>query len=377
MPHGASFAVDVLAQFLWIPVGYVLLRLLRFRRRIALTALVFASFVPTILVNSVYTWPKMLSAALVLAAIGFMLSSTLTRSQSLWSMVLAVSAATLGVLAHGAAAFAVPALVIIALYTLRGRGIRSSLATLGMAALAGVVLYAPWFIYQRYVDPPGDRLLKWHFAGYIQVTPESFLAVLLRQYASTPLGEIVHNRVANVETFLGIDQLWRINDPDVDLISSLRVLDWTSTASALGIITVLTGIAALIWHSRHFRALDLAGKQRLLVLVSMLPCIALWLVVLFSAHASIVPQGSHVWILAMAIIPFAWLLERRPRLTAILLAIQALSCVSVYFVALDVEAPRQELALPQLLIVLAALVVVAIVPWLSTSGRAAKHVQTS
>ena len=43
-------------------------------------------------------------------------------------------------------------------------------------------IYTPWVFYQRVIQPPGDRLLKWHLAGVIPVTEESFKTVYLKAH---------------------------------------------------------------------------------------------------------------------------------------------------------------------------------------------------
>ena len=47
-----------------------------------------------------------------------------------------------------------------------------------------VVLYAPWMIYQNVFDPPANRLLKWHFAGVVEVDARSFGTALRDAYGA-------------------------------------------------------------------------------------------------------------------------------------------------------------------------------------------------
>ncbi|MCS5734895.1 hypothetical protein [Herbiconiux daphne] len=372
LPLGASFAVDVLSQFLWLPVGYSLLRLLRFRAWVAIGALVFATVVPTILVDSVYTWPKMLSAALVLAALGFLLATRQTTTGALWPFVFAVISATFAVLAHGAAAFAIPALVIVGLVSLRGRGIRASFSPIALGAVAGILLYAPWFIYQRFTDPPGDRLLKWHLAGWVPVTQDSFADVLVAQYSALPFRDLVGNRLANLGTVFGADQFYRLADPNVNPFVFLRVVDWTSTAFALGVIAVGCLVAMIAWNLARRRRLDSAGRQRLLIVGAMLVCIVVWVIALFSANAAIVAQGSHAWILVLATVPFAWLLERVPRLALPLVGVQAVGLMVVYFALLRPDAP-QRFSPAALVVGAAALAFTLVVPMLLARRSGVRH----
>src|SRR6185295_10615381 len=64
-------------------------------------------------------------------------------------------------LSHGGAAFSLIAVAPWVLWRVfRGEG-RAWLA----AAAVFLLLAVPWFAYQRFYDPPGDRLLKWHLGG--------------------------------------------------------------------------------------------------------------------------------------------------------------------------------------------------------------------
>ena len=64
-------------------------------------------------------------------------------------------------LSHGGTAFALIAFIPF-VYQLRRRiTIRSAVAS----AAAALALYLPWVLYQRFVNPPGDRLLSGSWPG--------------------------------------------------------------------------------------------------------------------------------------------------------------------------------------------------------------------
>ena len=61
---------------------------------------------------------------------------------------------------HGSSVFGIIPLAIVAAW----RGL-PSWRWLGVAVLVGIVVMAPWSAYQKWGDPPGDRLTKWTLAG--------------------------------------------------------------------------------------------------------------------------------------------------------------------------------------------------------------------
>ncbi|NQX36782.1 hypothetical protein [Herbiconiux sp. VKM Ac-2851] len=376
LPEGAAFAADVLAQLLWLPAGYALLRMLAFSPRSTVLALSVAALVPTVLVNTLFTWPKLLSAALVLSALAFLLAQRQAAPRAIWPFVLAVASAALAVLAHGAAAFTVPVLVLVGLAVLRThrRTLRSAAVPVVVAGAVGLLLYLPWMLYQRLVDPPGDRLLKWHLAGVIPVTPDSFPSVLLDRYRSTPLPELLSNRLENVITLLGIDQLHRLQGPTVDLVRFFRVEDWTSTLFALGLPAVVALVAMLAWSLRHRRRLDGPARLRLMLLAGFGLCLLVWVLAMFLPNATFVAQGSHAWMLAFVLIPIAWAAERTPRIAHLALGVQAVATVVVYSAFTLQDAAARPLSPAAAVIAAGALLVLLAAPlpltrWAGRAGR--------
>jgi hypothetical protein len=132
------------------------------------------------IVNSFFTWPKLLAAAFELGFAGLMLSPKLLQIVRQRAAVAMAAGALLGLslLSHGGAIFAVVAIVITMAL------LRQTLPGSRWLALAGAfaLTYGPWMLYQKYVDPPGDRLLKMHLAGVEKVTSQPFSTVLETAY---------------------------------------------------------------------------------------------------------------------------------------------------------------------------------------------------
>src|SRR6202000_2420540 len=120
--------------------------------------------------------------------------------------VIAVTLATLSMLAHGGTIFILLALVPFALR----KQSRIPLRALAVSVLPAAACYLPWWAFQHFVDPPGDRLLKWQIAGGIRVdNSRSFLKALEMQYEALPFHSLLHNKWVNVESLVANPTLWQ------------------------------------------------------------------------------------------------------------------------------------------------------------------------
>src|SRR6185436_18513402 len=139
--------------------------------------------------------------------------------------------AALAWLSHGGAAFSLIALApwIVARMFRGERG--------GWLAAASVflLLAVPWFAYQRFYDPPGDRLLKWHLAGQ-EAKDESVGAwqAIRESYRSKTWTEIGAAKTENMRTqlegsFRGMFSVSPADQPqrrDDEFFKTVRGLTW-------------------------------------------------------------------------------------------------------------------------------------------------------
>jgi hypothetical protein len=82
-------------------------------------------------------------------------------------------------------------------YPLR-RGLTARALAAGAATAA--VLYLPWMLYQHFVNPPGDRLVKWMLAGVVSIDGRGVLRTIIEQYRSLSLPLLLGNKGDNVMT---------------------------------------------------------------------------------------------------------------------------------------------------------------------------------
>ena len=241
------------------------------RRALGVTALALLS--GFFFVNSVFVWPKLLSASYLAIAVATVFAP-LRRSRA--QAILVGVAVALALLSHGGVAFTLPALAIAWIVRDRIAGAR----LLATACVAAVVLLLPWMWYQRAYDPPGDRLLKWHLAGQMNVTPEPFAQTLTDAYA-VPFSTIVTNKADNVLPLVSYDG--RTADKE-----------FFSVRYALGALMLPFLAAFILMRQRRFRV---AGSLACIALGSL----AFWCLLMYGPGTTVVHQGSYLTIVLMFI----------------------------------------------------------------------------
>ena len=223
--------------------------------------------------NTVFVWPKLIAAAYIVVAVAI----ALAPGPLTWRRALALGAATaLGMLSHGGVAFNLPALVAGLLVAYR----REALRPLAVAACAALVLYAPWSAYQRFYDPPGDRLLKWHLAGHVAPTGEPFGHLLRRAYTEVPPATIVHNKISNLSIALGGENMSAF-PPIVREKLALRYV--------LGALA-LPYLAALVWG---FFTRRLAIRRAAAIAWLGAGGVLFWCLAMYGPNGGVIPNGSY------------------------------------------------------------------------------------
>lgn len=273
-------------QNAWLPAVWVVLRVRGLSVRRVLVVVLSTAATGAVFLNSVYAWPKMLAGALALAAFAILVSHS---ASDRWpgAGVLVACLAALSMLTHGGTAFAVIALAPFA-YLFRRRITLRAVAVCAGAALA---LYVPWGLYQRFVDPPGNRLLKWQLGGIIQIDKRGSLQAIIQQYQSLSLHRILGNKWDNLVTLVVNPTLWRteIADPGwhgfVGLARVAQINDLLPAAGPL----LLGALALFIPSARR----NLAQVKPLATFIGL--ALILWVVLLFGGEVvtTTIIQGPY------------------------------------------------------------------------------------
>ncbi|HEX5526397.1 MAG TPA: hypothetical protein VFX44_04245 [Solirubrobacterales bacterium] len=220
---------SVVLQQLWIVGLWTLLlavRLGRVTRGLVMLTVLVSDLA---IVNGFFVWPKLLPAALLLAAAALLLTplwGELRRSP--WAGALIGALLGLAMMGHGSSVFGVIPLAIVAAV----RGL-PSWRWLGVAALALVVVMAPWSAYQKYGEPPGNRLLKWSLAGVVEVDQRGTVETIADSYREAGLGGTLHNKAENFVTMAGGGPAWEALKRGVD---SAGEGDWSQAVREMRVI---------------------------------------------------------------------------------------------------------------------------------------------
>ncbi len=186
-------------QLGWIPALYALGRVLRFSRRQFTYVFVASACSGFFLMHSIYTWPKLYAAWLFIT--GLALGLYLVREPEARRRVAVATTAgafvALALLAHGGVFFSIAALPILLLNRQVRRRLR--FRELLPAAIVGFLLLAPWLAYQRYYDPPGNRLPKMHLAGVMVNDSRGTWEAMREAYGKLTFGEIAYTRWLNLK----------------------------------------------------------------------------------------------------------------------------------------------------------------------------------
>lgn len=202
---------------------------------------------------------------------------------------------TLGLQAHAGVAFSVLALPFLAAYWRPWRAISARSAV--VAATLAIGLMAPWIAYQRFYDPPGNRLVKMHFAGIADIDARSTTQALADTYRALTWREYLQGRLANVQ------QQWFGAYP-IALESAIDWVQWQQFYRHVPLIGFLwVGYALLFTRGARPARSDLPdhadNPEEPLHLTRQLAWFALitmaiWIGVMIVPSSTMIHQGSYV-----------------------------------------------------------------------------------
>lgn len=69
--------------------------------------------------------------------------------------------------------------------------------------MVGLALLTPWSAYQRFADPPGDRLLKWQLGGSLEIDERGALGTIIDGYRAAGFDGTLANKWGNVTRMVG------------------------------------------------------------------------------------------------------------------------------------------------------------------------------
>lgn len=275
--------IALIAQCSWVAAMWSLCRTVHLSgRRIALV-MAFSIFSGFFLLNSVYVWPKLLAGALTVFAFTLLLQPVFaSRSPSKIEVGLATAAAALGMLAHGGVIFTLPALVLM---TMRRRYFPDMRRVLISGAIF-VLLLAPWSAYQKFYEPPGNRLVKWHIGGVIPIDNRSTLQTILDSYRSLNIAEVTNNKWENVKMLVG--------SPYIEITSheARRASEYFNVFKSINILNISWLILFINLFAKRLLS-KREGRAVKIILGASLISLIFWVLAMFGPATTSVHQGSY------------------------------------------------------------------------------------
>ncbi|MDX6590151.1 MAG: hypothetical protein QOI84_1425 [Solirubrobacterales bacterium] len=254
--RGLSYQVlGVVLQQLWIVGLWALLlaaRVGRVTRGLAMVAVLVSDLA---IVSGFFVWPKLLPAAMLLAATGLVMTPLWDEVRTrLWGAALDAALCGLAMLGHGSSAFGIIPLVLLAAY----RGL-PSWRWIGVGLAVGIVLLGSWAAFQKYADPPGNRVTKWTLAGVVEIDGRGTLESIRDAYAEAGVGGTLHNKAENFVTMVGGAPAVVGVEAALDtgklgeIAHSLRVVAFYYLVPSMGFLLLAPVAMAIGWRRRRRR----------------------------------------------------------------------------------------------------------------------------
>lgn len=251
---------------------------------------------PFMLFNASYGWPKLLSAAMALFAVVALRellgepAPSDARRRGAMATILAGVFLALAMLSHSSVAFGLVFLPwLVALGNPSARVWRSFF----VAGAIGALLFLPWLVWQKWVDPPGNALLKYALAGVLDQDRPSrpLLEAVTSAYDPLSFSQWLATKAGGIFTMLGLalppEMPWYTRYQR-EAIGAMRATDFLASIGSLRFLLVPLTIAFLPFAltSRMVAMRDIMILGRRIALVG-LAGLALNLLVtwnLFVAH---------------------------------------------------------------------------------------------
>lgn len=330
-PNAIRYEVcSIVLQMTAIPALWAVLRTVRVGQWASVAIAVIAFLTPMSIMNGVFVWPKLIAVTFLCCAAVALLSDLHSRRPVATAAIVGASLA-LAFLCHGTSAFTFPAYAIVALMRIRTGTFRFAC----ISALALVLLYVPWMGFQKFYDPPGDRLLKWHFAGAQDVTDEPLSSLLKKAYADKSLAKVYEIRKFGVtdvvfglipETYsaLGstISAYIRGVAPPAQMLVDLRDREFLRMIPSMGVIGLLSPILLFAFFIGRLRPLAIIVFGTLIF----------WVATVFDPFQMIPHSGSYIMQFFAIGAVGAILALITPWLLLPLALVHALAVASVYLI---------------------------------------------
>jgi len=277
-------------QLFWIPALYSILGFVGFNKRIQIFVLLCAIFSGFFIINSVYIWPKLMTTAYfsLLFILVFEISneSVLNIKFVIFSIIIGICAA-LGMLSHGGIVFS---LLSFGLAILINKN-RMNFKYIIIVFTSFFIVYLPWILFQKFADPPGNRLNKWHLAGMLDINDYSFPYALLKAYSEITIQDILNRFIQNILFLFGnILEIF-------SSLESIRTTIFFRTFGAQTILNIFIIILLFYFVNKYCFTKQLLNNKYKILLFFTFFSFTIWPLLMFIPSSTTIHQGSYFNIL--------------------------------------------------------------------------------
>lgn len=281
-------------QLTWINAVYFFINSF-YSKKFSKYFLLSMIFSGTILLNTLFTWPKIITLVPFLFSLKILLKTNQTYQEKL----LAYGSLALANLFHGGILFTILGIIFLEFYKLIfNRNKLLELKKISFGLILFYIISAPWSLYQKYYDSKGDHLLKMRIAGqrnlddqvlypnHLLIREEqSFKEALFEAYSVVPLENIMESKLSNMITFFKISFPTKFNL--VELASFFKINQFFYSFMSLGFLTI--GILFFIKNLIFQKQKKLIYSMFIIFFISNL----IWIFAMFEPNATVIHQGSY------------------------------------------------------------------------------------
>lgn len=321
---------------LWICGVWSFLKTMRAPQHRIKQVLGFLIFSGFLFYNSVYVWPKLLAATFILFFLSILFKILEDdRPITSFETTLATLSFSLAVMAHPGSIFSLPAFLVILIS--KRRLLLLSLRQCVLAAMLIAIFVAPWMAYQRFYDPPGNRLLKMHLAGVIDIDSRSTWQAIKDAYTSRDARTYLRNKWANISILMGPKPIDAFGLAAFHSFHGMRLDGQISEASRIAqreYIWHAIGLLNAGWFAALLLLLRRKQKQALrhsgLLILAPATNLIIWCLVMFGPFGTFTTESSYADILLLSIGLSSFLLVLHPIIIILLLVLQILNFFVVW-----------------------------------------------
>jgi hypothetical protein len=293
--------------------------------------LVFSGF---LFQDSVYVWPKLLAATFIVSGISI-LFNVFGDNRPIMSFEMALTALSLSlaIMAHPGSVFRLPAFLLMLIPKRRLLSARQ----FAFGAILVIVFVAPWTAYQRFYDPPGNRLLKMHLAGVHAIDSRSTWQAIKDSYTKFDANTYFRFKRDNLSNLIGPEPIETFGLNAIHFADGLEVDRQISERSrltqgqyiwnAIGVLNAgWIGVLAIFLKREKKLPLRYSG----FIVIASFVNLILWSLVMFGPRATFTATSSYADILLLSIGLCGFLLVFPPVAVILLFALQILNFFIVW-----------------------------------------------